>query len=203
MKKNYYIVITFAFFSTIILFINGCTTLRLSSQKNISAYQTKSWQKRYQVLSHISRWSIDGVFSIQQPGKTIIASYDWQQKAHNYDIRIYSSLNIYSVNISVRSGMVLLWCSPKERYTADTPEKLMQARLGWHLPVSNLCYWIRGIPAPGAYQANFDPYGHFIILQQNGWYIHFSQYTHIGPVDLPCILKLNSGQMVVKIIIRR
>ena len=184
MKKNHYVVIAFVFVFAIALLINGCTTLRLPSQPT-STYQTQSWQQRYQALSRISRWSIDGAFSIQQPGKTVMAAYDWQQKARNYHIRVHSSLDIYSVNISGRPGMVLLWRSPKERYTARTPEQLMQSQLGWQLPISNLYYWMRGIPAPGAYRANFDPYGHLIILQQNGWYIRFSQYTPIGPIELP------------------
>lgn len=201
-KNNNHVAIFFIFVCTIILLINGCSTLRLPSEQTTSTYQTQSWQKRYQALSHISRWSINGVFSIQQPEKTIMAFYDWQQKARNYHIHVYSSLNIYSINIFGDSSMVLLWCSPKERYTADTPEQLMQAQLGWQLPVSNLYYWIRGIHAAGAYRANFDPYGHLITLQQNGWYIRLSQYIPIGPIDLPCMLKLKSKQLAVKIIIK-
>ena len=202
MKKNNHIVIVFILIFTITLLINGCSTLHFPSQ-SISTYKIQSWQQRYQVLSHISKWSIDGVFSIHQPGKTLMVSYNWQQKACNYHIRIHSVLDIYSVNISGNSGMVLLWHSPQECYTADIPERLMQARLGWQLPVSNLYYWIRGIHAAGgAYLANFDPYGHLITLQQNGWYILFSQYTPIGSVDLPRILKLNSGKLAVKIVIK-
>lgn len=202
MKKNQYVIIALVFTCIIALLINGCAPSRLSFQKIISTYQTQSWQERYQALSHVLRWSIGGVFSIHQPGKTIIAFYDWQQKVDSYNIHVYSLPDIYSINISGYSGIVLLWLSPKECYTADTPERLMQVQLGWQLPVSNLYYWIRGIPAPGAYHANFDPHGHCIILQQNGWYIRFSQYTHVGPIDFPRILKLSSREMAIKIIIK-
>ena len=200
MNKHHYIIIVFFFVFATALLINGCTTLRLLSQPT-STYQTQNWQQHCQALSHISRWSINGAFSIQKPGKTVIAVYDWQQQARNYHIHVHSSLDIYSVNISGRFSTALLWRSPQERYIARAPEEFTRAQLEWQLPISNLYYWIRGIPAPGAYRANFHPYGHLITLQQNGWYIRFSQYTHIGPVDLPRVLQLNSGQLTVKIII--
>ncbi|MFW0072395.1 MAG: lipoprotein insertase outer membrane protein LolB [Coxiella-like endosymbiont] len=200
MKKNNHVLIAFIFF-TVTLLINGCRTLRLPSQST-SAHKIQNWQQRYQALSHISIWSINGVFSIQQGGKTVVAYYDWQQKGRNYRIRIHSALDIYSINISGGSSVVLLWRSPKERYIADTPERLMQEQLGWQLPVSNLYYWIRGIHSAGKYLATFDLYCHLITLQQNGWHILFSQYTTIGPVDLPRMLKLNSRKLTVKIVIK-
>ncbi|ATN75106.1 lipoprotein insertase outer membrane protein LolB [Coxiella burnetii] len=183
------------------LLISGCTTLRLPNQST-SVYHQQTWAQRYYDLSRISQWNIDGAFSIQQPGKTIIAAYDWQQKGMNYRIRIHSSLDIYSVNISGRPGMVTLWRSPRQHYTASTPEQLMQQQLGWQLPLSNLYYWIRGIPAPGAYQADFDTYTHLIALQQSGWHICFSQYTTVGSVDLPRTLQLSNGPLAVKIVVK-
>ncbi|WP_100622552.1 lipoprotein insertase outer membrane protein LolB [Candidatus Coxiella mudrowiae] len=181
----------------------GCTpTLRLPTQPTVTyTYQAQSWQKHYHALSQFSLWNIDGAFSIQEPGRTIIAEYEWQQKGTNYHIRIHSTLGIYSVEISGRPGMVMLWRSSQEHYTTRTPEQLLQQQLGWQLPVSNLYYWVRGIPAPGIYHGNFDSYGHLTVLQQKGWSIRFSRYSTIDSI-VPYTLILNKGPFTIKIIIK-
>ena len=186
-----------------VLLLSGCTTLYLPNQKPV-IYHQQTWQQRYNNLSCLSRWNIDGTFSIQQFGKTTIAAYNWQQNGTNYHIRIYSSLlGIYSINICGRPGRVVLWRSPQERCTASTPQQLMQKQLNWTLPLSNLYYWIRGIYTPGvAYRAHVDLYAHLIKLQQSGWNIFFSQYASVGSVDIPRVLKLSSGCLVVKIVIK-
>ena len=185
-----------------VVLLSGCTTLYLSNQKPV-IYHQQTWQQRYNNLSCLSKWNIDGTFSIQQFGKTTIAAYNWQQNGTNYHIRIHSSLGIYSINICGHPGRVILWRSPQEHYTASTLQRLIQKQLNWKLPLSNLYYWIRGIYTPGvAYRALVDFDAHLIKLQQSGWNIFFSQYTSVRSVDIPSVLQLSSGCLVVKIVIK-
>ena len=79
----------------------------------------------------------------------------------------------------------------------------MQQQLGWRLPLSNLFYWMRGLPAPGNYQADFDRYGHLTLLSQMGWQVHYANYVSVGSVDLPQILELTQAELYVKIVIKR
>ena len=182
------------------LVLNGCTELQLLNQAPI--YDQKTWKQRYQYLKHITQWNISGTFSIYQPNKMIIASYNWQQKGQNYHIRIYSSLAAYSVDIFGRPGLAL-WHSLKNSYTANTSEQLMRQQLGWQLPLHDLFYWIRGIPTVSrCCHSNFDVYCHLITLQQNGWCVRFSKYISVGLVDFPCVLQLSNNQIKVKIFVK-
>lgn len=182
------------------IMLAGCTSLKVPSVGQIT-YHKQSWQQRRNALTKIRHWAIDGAFSIQQTGRSAIASYDWKQTGGSYNIRIHSSLNIYTADISGKPGYVTLQQSNK-RYSARTPEQLMQRQLGWHLPISNLFYWMRGLPAPGKYKAKFDTFGHLIYLQQAGWSVQFSKYLPVGNVDLPRTLQLHSKQLAVKIVIK-
>jgi outer membrane lipoprotein LolB len=189
----------FIIFSAVIL--TGCTHLQTSPESQIS-YKRLSWQQRQQALKHIADWDINGAFSIRQPNQTTIASFEWTQKEKNYRIRINSSLDLYGVNIVGRPGLVMLWRAQNEHFSARSPEQLMQQQLGWRLPVSNLYYWMRGLPAPGNYQAQFDNFGHIVMLTQQGWQIHYEQYLSVGTVDLPQILDLTNQELGVKIVIK-
>lgn len=56
------------------------TTLLFPTQPTVVIYKAQSWQQRYHALRQYLLWNINGTFSIQQPGRTIIAEYKWQQK---------------------------------------------------------------------------------------------------------------------------
>ena len=181
--------------------LSGCTTLSLPSGPQ-TAFKKQSWQQRQQTLKKVQRWNIDGAFSIRQPGNSSIANYEWQQVGKSYNIRIHSSLGIYSVAINGRPGRITLRRSNNQSFSARSPEQLMQQQLGWRLPLSDLFYWLRGLPAPGKYRPRFDPYGHLVDLQQQGWHVQFSQYVTVNKVDMPRILQLQSGNLIVRIAIK-
>lgn len=183
------------------IMLAGCTSLNVPSS-GLVTYHKESWQQRRKALARVRHWNIDGAFSIKQPHQSAIASYDWQQRGGSYNIRIHSALDAYTADISGRPGYVTLQRSNKRRASARSPEQLMQRQLGWHLPISNLFYWMRGLPAPGKYQAKFDAFSHLVYLRQAGWDVQFSNYLPVGKVDLPRTLQLNNRQIAVKIVVK-
>lgn len=183
----------------LILLLTGCATLKAPPPS--ANYQKQDWQQRRQALNQITHWNISGAFGIRQPQRNIIATYEWQQQQQSYHIHIFSSLAIYSANITGRPGYVTLSQSQNQHYSARSPEQLMQQQLGWRLPISNLYYWMRGLPAPGRYQANFDAYGHITALDQEGWHIDYENYLTVGHVDLPQRLVISRPGLSVKIVV--
>ncbi len=179
----------------------GCTNLKLPTHGNI-VYNRIPWKARYKALNKVRQWQIDGAFSIQQPQKNIIAAYTWQQHNGNYTIAIHSSLDLVSIEIYGNCNRVILRRSNTETNTSTSPEALMQQQLGWQLPISNLFYWIKGIPAQKKYTARFDGFGHLQTLTQDGWTVNYSQYLPVGSVDLPQILSLQKPPYQIKIVIK-
>lgn len=177
--------------------ISGCSTaIRFKTQPiEIS-------QKHYHFKNKFFCWNIKGVFSIKQPNKTIIAGYEWKQKGMNYQIRIHFAFGIYSMEIFGKPGIVTLRRSAQEYYTARTPEQLLKEQLGLDLPLSNLYYWIQGIPAPGIYHRNFGSHCHLTFLQQKGWDIHFSRFFTIDSINFPRTIILHKGFFTVTIVIK-
>ena len=103
---------------------------------------------------------------------------------------------------------VTLWESSTNSVSAPTPEALLQERLGWTLPISNLVYWIRGVPAPAsaATQVNslqLDTYNHLLHLQQQGWDIQYVSFQIVNNIDLPRIIYLQTQGLKIKIVIKK
>ena len=154
------------------------------------AFVVQSPLARQAALDKIKYWRISGAFSIQQEGHNPeMASFTWWQSDRTYRISILSVLDLYRVDIYRMNGIVKLWKNGTLSLTAPSPEELLEEAMGWSLPISDLRYWIIGMPAPqkhGKFLVKYDEYGHLSDLKQDGWTLHFGSYKRqIDAPDFP------------------
>ena len=162
------------------LLLNGCTTLSVPSQLG-DHFKVMPVKKRQVELETLHFWVNTGAFSFSEKSntpvsgwKTKVASYWWRQFGKGmYRIRVSSPWGLFSVTVVGNPGNVILWRSAKKFVHAKNAEQLLYQQMGWTFPVDKLYYWVRGLPAPGKYQARYDHFGHMIQLKQAGWYTPF------------------------------
>ena len=182
------------------LFLTSCATMPATSS---GATHKLPWSVRKHQLATITQWQLTGATAIKLPQHGLTASIVWQQKGDDYHIQLFGPFGIGRTIINQHNGIVTL-STNGQLYTAKSPEALMQNTLGWQLPVSNLFYWIRGLPSPGLYQhIEFDHYHHLRKLNQQGWTINYQRYTSVNGVDIPSLLTLSQQDISVKLIISR
>lgn len=186
----------------VVLFLSGCATSNAPS--GMSSFQNKPWHQRRSHLTKQESWNIQGGVSIQNRGKTFMGSFSWKQMHERYAMNISGPLNLGGIRIQGDARSVTLYKSGGV-FSAQTPEALMQQQLGWYLPLSNLYYWVRGLPAPGAITTQQqDEYGHLALLQQQGWSIRYGvyqSYSQDHPCDLPHQIIMDNQQLHVKLVI--
>lgn len=197
--------IKFIVSALIILVLSGCSYFTGGSlSQEPESYTSMPFALRQQKLMALNQWQLNGSFSIQQSGQMpMIANYEWQQFNNtNYRIEMNAPLNLMSAVITGQPGGVSLQSSQGVSRQAESPELLMQTMLGWSLPISNLIYWVRGLPAnTPAFNKFVDTYGHLTALQQDGWNVQLSHYKTIAPgIDLPGQIDLQRPGIVVKIL---
>lgn len=180
-----------------LIVLTGCSTMQTLPQN----YHKLEWSERSKQLNNIQEWSINGSISIIYAETKDIASYHWQQKKDVYSIEVSSPLNLIHFNLYGNKNKITLQQSTYRIYTANNPEQLLRQYIGWNIPVSNLVYWVRGIPAPhSAYTSQLDQYNHLSVLKQQGWTIHYSNYTVLDNIDLPTTISLEKSHIKIKII---
>ncbi len=195
MKKLQYFAV-----SIFLIILSGCAT-QIEPPFDHPTYTKKPWKQRRVNLADKTSWEIQGAVSIQSRGKAQMGSFNWKQIQQRYAINIYGPLNLGAIGIQGLPGRVTLF-KPTGSFSAATAEALMQQQLGWYLPVSNMRYWIRGIPAPGAkFRQSQDEYGHLVFLSQEGWQIQFSAFKPQGNTDLPRRIVMDNQQLHVKLVI--
>ena len=182
--------------------LSGC--VNLTAPKAATDFKPINQTQRAQMLSQIKQWDIQGAFSITSPSQTQIANYSWQlNDQRHFTITLASSLNLYQAVIKRQGTRIELIKNNDQPVSANSVSALMRDNLGFALPISNLYYWIRGLAAPGKKQATYNDVGLLTRLQQDGWTIDFIDYTHVGRLDLPQMIKLSGHNLAVKLVIKR
>lgn len=193
--------IKFSLTALLMLTLTACATMPTPE----SAYNQKmSWPHRAATLKKINRWKMEGAVAVHLPQNALSAYLNWQQDNQHYTLHLFGPLGIGAVNITGQPGSFILRNSKGQTFKANSPEQLIQNEMGWTLPLSDLYYWIRGLPDPKMQALKqFDAFHHLIKLNQSGWDIRYLQYAGIHNVDLPSKITLSNKQISLRIIINR
>jgi len=150
------------------------------------------WGEYQRTLQGVKLWQVQGKLGIRLPGDSGSLYFNWQQRPENFAIHLSGPLGQGASWI--RGGapdsslqQVSLERGKQPPVYADNLEALMHSTLGWALPVDELYYWVRGIPAPDLpiEQINHDEAGRLARLQQQGWTLRFERYKTINSWPLP------------------
>lgn len=161
-------------------------------------------ETRKSETASVSSWEIQGALAAKSQAKGWSAAMNWVQRGPgSYQIRLMGPLGGGAVLINKEGGNVTFQDGAKKASSANADELLFK-QTGIRLPVNNLYYWVRGLPAPGNIQADkHDEYNHLTQLKQNGYFIDFTQYTSVKGIDLPSIIRLEGQGVMVKVIIKK
>lgn len=192
---------TFITLLVLSFFIVACTTLPTA---NAPLNQPLSWSARQASLSQITSWKINGLISIRNNQQAQSANVTWAQNEQDYTISIFGPLGFGGLILEGKPGIVTLTEDNGRKFSAPTAETLISETSHWVLPVSDLYFWIRGLPAPNSpSQLQFDRYHHLSSLKQQGWQIFYQKYAGIQNADLPSLIMMRHPPLTIKIVISR
>ncbi|KTC87909.1 lipoprotein insertase outer membrane protein LolB [Legionella drozanskii] len=181
----------------------GKTAENKKGAKDASSTDKKQVSGASSGASRISSWDISGAMAARSKNKGWSATVNWVQRgASQYQIRLSGPLGSGTVLISRSGGVVTLRDGPKTASSSNA-ESLLKQQTGVSLPVSNLYYWVRGIPAPGSVQGEKrDAAGRLVQLRQGGYTIQYPQYSSAGGTSLPTTVRLQGNGIFIKMIIK-
>jgi outer membrane lipoprotein LolB len=187
------------------LLLSSCATIKTTPPAAVPAFHKVPWQKRQAALAKLNAWTISGSIGATYNNNTDIASFDWQNISNNrYVINMHSPLNLKTIRITGDGNETILWTTQTQKITAKTPEELLVSQLGWPIPISNMIYWVKALPAPHVSKImQFDDYNHLTTLKQQGWQIQYSNFTAINGIDLPLKIYFINNDLHIKMVIKR
>jgi outer membrane lipoprotein LolB len=167
------------------------------------------WQERRQALEKLHNWTLNGRIALQTEQEAWNASIFWQQRGDAFDIKLVGPLGQGTMSIEGDASGVRLRTPKGETFAARDAEDLLYRQLGWRMPLSGLCYWVRGLPAPALPASlHIDAEGRLSGLAQAGWRIAYLRYQHEGGAglpdlpDLPGKIFLDNPQVSVRLVVQ-
>lgn len=179
-------------------------TVFLSACQTAPMMPTNVEQQR-QLIQRMPSWRAEGKISVSMNGERHTASFDWQQRHSNYVIHLFGPFGQGSTWLRRTSKGVTLENAETGVRRAANAELLMEETLGWHVPVSELQYWIRGIaaPKPTPTEEEVDERELLQSLEQQGWQVTFVRYeSHEGWL-LPAKLRAERESIEVTIVVQQ
>ena len=163
-----------------------------------------SWDARQNALRGLETWDLKGRLALRTHDESGSGSLHWAQRRDEYDLRVITPFAGGVYELSGVAGAVSLRTPDNGLLQAGDAEALLYQAAGWRFPVSELVFWIRGLPAPSLQvdQLLLDDENRVVELSQGGWSIRYKRYTGIDGISMPSRLDLENEQVRMRLSVR-
>lgn len=148
------------------------------------------------------RWQLAGKMGIKTDRLAESASINWRQCGDVFDVRLLSPLGQTVARIQGRGEHLTVTLDGHDPAVTADPEALLQAQLGWTIPVRALRYWMRGVAAPGANAQLTGPAGQPDGLAQFGWQVRYPVWHQRDAMALPAKVIASDAHLQATLLIR-
>ncbi|MBL4574157.1 MAG: outer membrane lipoprotein LolB [Gammaproteobacteria bacterium] len=159
--------------------LSACSSIAPPAEEN------SDWARQRDQLQDLDSWELRGRVNVRYDNESHTPSINWLQQNVEYHIRLWGTLNAGSTLIVGSPDYVTLESGGETR-SASSPEELILKQLGYELPISQLNYWIKGLPAPDSeFQLSFNELNQLTTIEQADWTINLSDMRQYGQISLP------------------
>lgn len=137
---------------------------------------------------------LTGKVGVRQADESFSANLLWHQIGEGFEIDLWGPLGQGRVKLVKKDGEISLE-SDRGVLARGEPEAVMQAHLGWSLPLAVLPAWVQGGPLAGVAATGLeeDAEGRVSGFEQLGWQVALERYQRVpigvdegaGSRDLP------------------
>jgi outer membrane lipoprotein LolB len=178
------------------LALGGCTTMT----RPTTIPDEAAWSARRAELGALARWQLEGKVAIAAGPDSWSGSLTWEQEGERLEFRFSGPFGIGGLRIWGGPGALQVRTHKGETFTIVDPERDLEERLGWSVPVLSMRYWMVGVPAPGAAaEARVDGAGRASELVQQGWTVRYAEYQEVGALELPRRFTIERDRVRIKV----
>ncbi|WP_181898367.1 lipoprotein insertase outer membrane protein LolB [Alteromonas aestuariivivens] len=171
----------------VILLAGGCATQPIRPQAPVDL------PEQIAQLSQINQWQVQGKMAIRDQNEAVSANLNWQVDNSDFHFRLTNFLGVTLVDMTNQDGVATLEADD-EVYQESDPSWLVYQVTGWHIPLSPLLMWVKGVPlATDQYTLNESGLLASLTPGCNrcgAWQITYDDYRETGGYWLPHAITL-------------
>lgn len=188
-----------------LLLLTACSQIPVVSVSD--EQQQKHWQQRQRKLQQLNNWVATGRVAITTSEEGWNATLYWKQLPEGFEIKIIAPFGQGTVMLRGDSSGVMLYLDDEPPEHAANASILLARRLGWHVPVESLRYWMLGLPDPNVNRRDslitLDSHSRLTDLTQSGWQTQFLRYQQVNGYKLPDKIFLSNGKISVRVVVQQ
>jgi outer membrane lipoprotein LolB len=155
-----------------------------------------AWDQRSANLQRADEWQLAGRAAVAVGTQGWQASLDWHQRGVAAEMHLAGPLGVGALVLKqTPAGLSLNGAPPSDAVLLQ-----LQERLGFELPLTNLRYWLLGVPDPrSAFDLTRNDQDRAAQLTQAGWAVTYDKYVVVGADWLPARIVLVRDAVRVRI----
>jgi outer membrane lipoprotein LolB len=163
-----------------------------------------AWEARRVALTAQSAWTMEGRAAIANADDGWSGALTWVQDGEAIDLRFEGPLGFGGLRIRGDAAALAVTTSKGETFDVLDPERDLEAKLGWPLPVRSMRYWVTGIPDPaGEFAADYDAAGRPRRIEQGGWTVRYEGFQPAAAMEMPRRVTIERADLRIKLVAER
>ena len=154
-------------------------------------------------VEDISAWQTEGRVGIRTEQDAISGNFNWVHNPEHYELNIYGPFGQGATRLEGTPGQEARLTYDDKELNGPSAEALLYHELGWHFPVTNVQYWIRGMASPDS-AADISYQADGVTLEQivqDGWTVTYREFTELDGLKLPQRMQVTHTPYRVNLII--
>jgi outer membrane lipoprotein LolB len=162
------------------------------------------WAAQRAALEKLGRYGLNGRVAVAANGQGFSASLRYQQVEQRSDLALDGPLGIGGLHVALDGENLTIASSRGEKLDGDAARAELERRLGFSLPLSELRWWLLGIPAPGEASIDQDDgSGEIRGFVQSGWRVSINTRAAGLGFSLPQRLTAEREGARLKLLVER
>ena len=162
------------------------------------------WPEQRAALEKLDRYHLNGRVAVAANGQGFSASLRYQQLPQGSNLALDGPLGVGGLRVVLDGDDLEIATSRGEKLDGDAARAELERRLGFALPLSELRWWLLGIPAPGDASVNQDAgSGEIHDFTQGGWRVSINTRAAGLGFSLPQRLTAERDGARLKLLVER
>jgi outer membrane lipoprotein LolB len=158
---------------------------------------------REALFSEHPNWSVSGRLALSDGDRGGSLSMRWQAREGHHLITLSTLVGGRQWRLEFDERSATLEGSDVGRLTGPNPDPLVEAAVGWPIPVRDLSWWVRGlVPPERSRRIRYAEDGTLAYAEAPPWSLAFERYSDFASTVLPSRLEANSGRYRVRMVLR-
>jgi outer membrane lipoprotein LolB len=147
-------------------------------------------------------WSVSGRAAIRDGERGGQVAFDWQARGDHHRVHLRTVTGGRRWLLEFEPGFAELEGTDVGRIVGPDPNELVEAAVGWAIPVVELSDWIRGLVAETHGKVEFAPDGTLRRVALDPWELSYQRFDEVDGQLMPARLEAESPPYRVRLVLR-